>query len=142
VAAVTVGSRNTCYRAASYGLTRTGLAPAGLHQLLLAPSEMRAIGRDEMQFDPAPGSGKHQLGVMIARVVKKDMDVRQHRKERLDRFQESDRRVGVDGYDLDHPGLPGREVDRAVNIDPLAPARLFDSDLLLFLSPNEFSNFS
>ena len=88
-----------------------------------------------MQLDPAPGSGKpflHQLGVMIARVVKKDMDVRQHRKQRLDRFQESDCRVGVDGYDLDHPGLPARKVDRAVNIDPLAPARLFDSDLLLF----------
>src|SRR6202166_1827396 len=39
VAGVTVGSRNTCYRAARYGLTRTGLAPVGLHQLSLAPSE-------------------------------------------------------------------------------------------------------
>ena len=51
------------------------------------------------------------------------------------RFQESDGRVGVDGYDLEHPGLAGREVDRAVNIDPLAPARLFDSELLLFWCP-------
>ena len=36
--------------------------------------EMRAIGRGEMQLDPAPGSRKpflHQLGVMIARVVEK-----------------------------------------------------------------------
>jgi hypothetical protein len=41
VAGVTVGSRNTCYRAARYGLTRTGLAPVGLHQLLLAPSEIQ-----------------------------------------------------------------------------------------------------
>src|SRR5580658_10334593 len=40
VAGVTVGSRNTCYRAARYGLTRTGLAPVGLHQLLLAPSDI------------------------------------------------------------------------------------------------------
>jgi hypothetical protein len=40
VAGVTVGSRNTCYRAARYGLTRTGLAPVGLHQLLLAPPEI------------------------------------------------------------------------------------------------------
>src|SRR5271163_2921648 len=39
---VNVGSRNTCYRAARYGLTRTGLAPVGLHQLLLAPSEIQA----------------------------------------------------------------------------------------------------
>ena len=52
--------------------------------------EMRAIGRDEMQLDPAPGSSKpflHQPGVMIARVVKKDMDERQQRIERLNRFQ-------------------------------------------------------
>ena len=87
-----------------------------------------------MQLDPAPGSRKpflHQLGVMIARVVEKDMDERQHRIERRDRFQEPDRRDGVDGYDLDHPGLAGREIDRAVNIDPLAPARLFDRELLL-----------
>jgi len=42
VAGVTVGSRNTCYRAARYGLTRTGLAPVGLRQLLLAPSEIQA----------------------------------------------------------------------------------------------------
>jgi hypothetical protein len=60
--------------------------------------EMRAIGRDEMQLDPAPGPGEpflHQLGVMVARVVKKDMDERQQRIERLDRFQEPDRRDGV-----------------------------------------------
>ena len=100
--------------------------------------EMRAIGRGEMQLDPAPGSRKpflHQLGVMIARVVEKDMDERQHRIERRDRFQEPDRRDGVDGYDLDHPGLAGREIDRAVNIDPLAPARLFDRELLLSWCP-------
>ena len=46
VAGVTVGSRNTCYRAARFGLTRTGLAPVGLHQLLLAPSETRAAWRN------------------------------------------------------------------------------------------------
>jgi len=40
VAGVTVGSRNTCYQAARYGLTRTGLSPVGLHQLSLAPSEI------------------------------------------------------------------------------------------------------
>src|SRR5450755_391778 len=99
---------------------------------------MRAIGRNEMQLDPAPGSSKpflHQPGVMIARVVKKDMEERQQRIERLDRFQEPDCRDGIDGYDLDHPGLAGREVDRAVNIDPLAPARLFDSERLLFWCP-------
>ena len=62
--------------------------------------EMRTIGRDEMQLDPAAGSSKpflHELGVMIARVVEKDMDERQHRIKQLDRFQEPDRRDGVDG---------------------------------------------
>ena len=45
MAAVTVGSRNTRYRAARYGLTQTGLSPVGLHQLWLAPSEIQANGR-------------------------------------------------------------------------------------------------
>ena len=39
--------------------------------------EMRAIARNEMQLDPATGSREpflHQLGVMIARVVDKDME--------------------------------------------------------------------
>jgi hypothetical protein len=48
------------------------------------------------------------------------MDERQHRIQRCDRLQEPDPRGGVDGYDLDHPGLPGRKVDRAVNIDHIA----------------------
>jgi len=61
---------------------------------------MGAIGRDEMQLDPAPGPGQpflHQLGVMVARIVEKDMDERQQRIERLDRLQEPDGRDGVDG---------------------------------------------
>ena len=44
-----------------------------------------------MRLDPAPGSRKpflHQLGVMIARVVEKDMDERQHRIERRDQSQD------------------------------------------------------
>src|ERR1700680_3548747 len=99
---------------------------------------MRAIGRNEMQLDAAAGSREpflHELGVMIARIIEKDMDERQYRIERLDRFQESDRRGGIDGFDIDHPGLPGLEVDRAVDIDPLTPARLFDRELLLLWRP-------
>jgi hypothetical protein len=38
------------------------------------------------------------------------MPERQQRIERFDRFQEPDRRDGVDSYDLDHPSLSGREV--------------------------------
>lgn len=63
-----------------------------------------------MQLDPAPWPGEpfpHELGMMIARVVKKDMDGHEHRMEHLDRFQELYRRGGVDGHGLDHPGLAG-----------------------------------
>ena len=56
--------------------------------------QVRAIGWNEMQPDPAVGPGKpvlHELGVMIARVVKENMDERQHRIEGLDQFQKPDR---------------------------------------------------
>ena len=91
-----------------------------------------------MQLDPAPRLSKpflHELGMMIRRVVEKDMDKREQRIERLDRIQETDRRSGVDGQDLDHPGLPGLQIDRAVNVDALTPARLSDRELLLFWRP-------
>ena len=61
-----------------------------------------------MQLDPAPRSGEpfpHQLGVMIARIVEKNMDEHEHRIERLDQFQKADRRDRVDGQSLDHLGL-------------------------------------
>jgi hypothetical protein len=49
-----------------------------------------------MQLDPALRPGEpvlHELGVMIACIVEKDVDhQRQHRIERLDRFQERDGR--------------------------------------------------
>src|SRR5271169_2860116 len=85
-----------------------------------------------MQLDPAPWPGEpfpHELGRMIARVVEKDMDEHEHRIERLDRFQETDRRGGVDGQGLDHLGLAGLQIDRTV--DALTPARLFNRELLL-----------
>ena len=94
---------------------------------------MRAIGRNEMQYDPAPGPRQpfpHELGMMIARVVEKDTDEREHGRERLDRLQETDGRDGIDGFDLDHPGLAGLQIDRAVNVDALTPARLLDRELL------------
>src|ERR1700731_1635777 len=87
-----------------------------------------------MQLDPAPWPGEpfpHELGMMIERVVEKDMDEHEHRIERLDRFQETNRRGGVDGQGLDHLGLAGLQIDRAVNVDALTPARLFNRELLL-----------
>src|ERR1700731_995465 len=91
-----------------------------------------------MQLDPAPWPGEpfpHELGMMIASVVEKDMDEHEHRIERLDRFQETNRRGGVDGQGLDHLGLAGLQIDRAVNVDALTPARLFNRELLLARRP-------
>jgi hypothetical protein len=76
-------------------------------------------GRNEMQLDPAPRPSElflHRLGVMIARVLEKDMEERQG----LDRWiVETASTVMTSIIRL------CRAVDRAVNIDPLAPARLF-----------------
>ena len=68
-----------------------------------------------MQLDPAPGSRKpflHQLGVMIARVVEKDIDKRQHQIKHRDQFQEPD---GLDGVEELRPRSSGsgRSRDRS-----------------------------
>jgi hypothetical protein len=63
------------------------------------------------------------------------MDEHHQRIECFDRFEQRDRRGGIDGLNIDHPGLPALEIDRAVNIDALAPARLFDRRLVLLGRP-------
>ena len=73
----------------------------------------------------------HDLRVMIACVVEKDMDEDQHRIERLDRIQKPDRRGGVDGFDLDHSGLTGLEIDRAMDVDALAPIRFHSQQFFM-----------
>src|ERR1035437_1426157 len=77
----------------------------------------------------------HNPGVVIFRIVEKNMDERQHRIERLDRFEQPDRRGGVDGQRLNHPGLPGLQVDRAMDVDALASAGLLDRQVVLFGRP-------
>ena len=57
------------------------------------------------------------------------MDERQQRIEPLNQLQQPDRRDGVDGFDLDHPGLPSLQIDGAVNVDALSPAGLLDGEL-------------
>src|ERR1700748_1621599 len=99
---------------------------------------MRAVARNEMQLDAATGPRQpllHQLGVMVARIVEKDMDEHHQRIKCLDRFEQRDRRGSIHGLNVDHPGLPALEIDGAVNIDALAPARLFDRKLVLFGRP-------
>src|SRR6478752_10152114 len=91
-----------------------------------------------MQLDAATGPRQpllHQLGVMIARIVEKDMDEHHQWIKCFDRFEQRDCRGGIDGLNVDHPGLPVLEIDRAVNIDALAPARLFDRKFVLLERP-------
>ena len=38
-------------------------------------------------------------------------------------------------FDLDHPGLSGLQVDRAMDVDALTSARLFDRQVVLFGRP-------
>src|SRR5215470_16484870 len=99
---------------------------------------MRAVARNEMQLDAATGPRQtllHQLGVMVARIVEIDMDEHHQRIKCLDRFEQRDRRGSINGLNVDHPGLPALEIDGAVNIDALAPARLFDRKLVLLGRP-------
>src|SRR4029077_9053962 len=91
-----------------------------------------------MQLDAATGPRPPllpQLGVMIARIVEKDMDEHHQRIKCFDRFEQRDCRGGIDGLNVDHPGLPALEIDGAVNIDALAPARLFDRKLVVLGRP-------
>ena len=100
--------------------------------------QMRAVWRDEAQPDSAARLSQpvlHRLGVMIARIVQIDMDERQQRIESLKRLQQPDRLYGNDGFDLDHPGLPGLQINGTVNVDALTAACLFDGELLVNRCP-------
>jgi hypothetical protein len=52
-----------------------------------------------------------------------------------ERFQQLDRRHRVDRFGFDHTGLPGFQIDRAVDVDALATARLFNRQVLLLRRP-------
>jgi hypothetical protein len=77
--------------------------------------------------------------MMIARIIQKNMDERQHRIERRDRFR------GVNGQGLDYlggaivvsdrGGLAGFEIEGAVTVDAPTPARLQGGELLLAWRP-------
>jgi hypothetical protein len=99
---------------------------------------MRAVSRDEMQPDPAARLGQpilHKPGVMIARVVQKNVDDRQYWIQCFERFQQPDRRGGIDGFGLDHAGFSGLQVKSAVNVDTLPPAGLLNRQIFFLGRP-------
>jgi hypothetical protein len=54
------------------------------------------------------------------------MDRHEQRIHRLDRFQKPDRRGRVDGFNVDRRGLPGLQINRAMDVEARAPAGLLD----------------
>jgi hypothetical protein len=93
--------------------------------------QMRAIGRNEVALDPAPWSRQpslHQLGVVVAGIVQKQMDQPLARIHRLDRPHQHDRADRIHCHRLDHQGFAGLEINRAVDVQALAAAGLFDRD--------------
>ena len=91
-----------------------------------------------MQLDPAPRPsqpGLNQLGVMIAGIVQKDVDEPHIRIPRLDRHQQHDHAESVHRqHILDH-GLAGFEIDRAMDVQAVSAAALFDRDGNVFRPP-------
>jgi hypothetical protein len=85
---------------------------------------MRAVGGDEVQFDPTSRPRQQGLGPI-------SHDGTGHYSKRrggLDRDQQHDRTQGVDRQNIFHDGLTGFEVDGAMKIQTVPPTALFDSD--------------
>jgi len=114
---------------------------------------MRAVGGDEVQFDPASRTrqpGLDQFRVMVSGIiqsafgqreltrpnaVQKDVDCPDAGILCLDRHQQHDRTQGVDRQHIFHDGLTGLKVDGAMNIQTMTSTALFDSDGRLFRRP-------
>src|SRR3974390_2290324 len=100
--------------------------------------QMGAVSGNEVQLD-APSRLRqpllHEMSVVIARIVEKHVDHSEQGIHRFDRFKQPDRRRRIDGFNVDHRSLAGLKVDRAVNVEALAPARLLDGEIFLGRRP-------
>src|SRR5271166_4340914 len=99
---------------------------------------MGAIGRNEVELDPAPRPCQpslHQLGVVVAGIVHKQMDQPLARIHRLDRPQQHDHADCIHRRRLDHTGLAGFEINRTVNVQTLPAAGLRHRKLRVFRRP-------
>lgn len=93
--------------------------------------EMWAVGRNDMQFDPAVRScqpGCHQFRVMVSGIVQISMNVAHAWVNRLGRHQQHDRAQGIHSLHIFHDGLTGFQVDGAVDVQPVPSAALFHRD--------------
>src|SRR6266446_5275249 len=99
-------------------------APASFDRI-----KMRTIGRDEVQPDPAsrlPQPLTHQNRVVVGGVVKKDVDPFLSRIGGFDGDQQCDQAHRVNLRGLQHLRLPGLQIDRAMDVQALAPGGLLD----------------
>src|SRR5271157_5047504 len=101
-------------------------------------SEMRTVGRHEMQ-DDAPARLLQPVldgsGMMVAGVIEEDVDAAHRRIGPLQRGEQVDGALRVDGLDFLDAGLSGLQVDRAVQVQPLAPGRHIDRATLATWQP-------
>ncbi len=84
-----------------------------------------------MQLDPAPRPSQpslHELGVVVAGIVHKDVDQAQTWIHRLNRRQQHDRAHGIHRQHILHDGLASLELDRAMDVQPVPAAALFNCD--------------
>ena len=86
--------------------------------------EMRRVGGEEVQLDPALRSGQpllDQPGMMVARVVEDDMDAALVRVAGLDCVEQSDGADGIDPVGLDERTIEAFQIEGAVEVDTLTP---------------------
>jgi len=90
------------------------------------------------ELDPARRSRQpslHQLGVVVAGVVHKQMDQPLAGIHRLDRPQQHDHADRIHRCRLDHTGSAGLEIDRTVNVQALPAAGLRHRKRCVFRRP-------
>ena len=90
---------------------------------------MGAMGRQQMQPDAAARPAQpvpDRPRTVARRPVGEDMDAPLAGKATLDRGEQRERALRVDALDQQHLRRPSLQVDRAVDVQMLAPGRLLD----------------
>ena len=72
---------------------------------------------------------------MVSGIVDKQMDFSLLRIQRLNRRQERNRADGINGQNLQHAASARFQINRAVDIEPVASAVLLDDKRRFFRSP-------
>jgi hypothetical protein len=93
--------------------------------------EVRAVGRDEVQFDAASWPCEpflHQSGVMVAGIIEKQMNEPLAGMHVLNGNQQPDGALRIDSQGFQHCDPPGLQIDGAVNVQIVSARSLLKSD--------------